>query len=208
MDASPFSVILTELIRRIDGAFACALVDREGETVDYAGTGDPFDVKVAAAHFRILLQQVEEYGVLGVPRSLLVRGRKRSILVRGLPDGYAVVLLLRKRAGFAASERAFLVCERALAAEAGWMRVEPQAAWYPVVVEVDLRGRPKTVGDPGVAVEVLGSVMGLPRRERGFRVRLASGSELTLVREPGDRWYGDEHSGAPKNQGENQAEKA
>jgi hypothetical protein len=41
-------------------------------------------------------------------------------------------------------------------------------------------------------VEVLGAVMGLSVRERGFRVRTAQGAELMLVREPNQRWYADE----------------
>jgi hypothetical protein len=41
-------------------------------------------------------------------------------------------------------------------------------------------------------LEVLGSVMGLATRERGFRVRLDSGIELTLVREAGGFWYADD----------------
>ena len=44
----------------------------------------------------------------------------------------------------------------------------------------------------GHEVEVLGAVMGLPERERGFRVRLATGKEITLVREAGHHWYADE----------------
>jgi hypothetical protein len=35
-------------------------------------------------------------------------------------------------------------------------------------------------------------VMGLPRGERGFRVRTATGGELTVVREAGNTWYADE----------------
>jgi hypothetical protein len=48
--------------------------------------------------------------------------------------------------------------------------------------------------DPdGVTYEctVLGTIANLPRRERGFRVRLPSQAELNLVREPGGHWYAD-----------------
>lgn len=177
---------------RLPGAFACALVDLGGETVDYAGVGDPFEVKVAAAHVRILLNDLEELGALGVPRWIVIRGAKRSFVGRRLPDGYALVVLLRRRAGFTASERAFVACERALATEAGWSPLASPPAWFPVRVEVDPRGRPTRLGSPAITVEVFGSVMGLPRRERGFRVRLTTGSEVTLVREPGHCWYADE----------------
>ncbi|MBX3190495.1 MAG: hypothetical protein KF819_26075 [Labilithrix sp.] len=200
MDASAFAVILGELISRLPGAYACSLVDGSGETVDYAGLGDPFDVKVAAAHARILLNQVEELGALGAPRWIVIRGAARSIIARKLPEGYAIVVLLRRRAGFTASERAFATCAAALAREAGWPLEAPErggeAAWIPVDVEIDQRGRPAFIGAPPVRVEVLGSVMGLPRRERGYRVRTAAGTELTVVREAGNCWYADDRHDA------------
>ncbi len=37
------------------GALAAALVDGEGETVDYAGLLSPYDIKVLAAEWRIVL---------------------------------------------------------------------------------------------------------------------------------------------------------
>jgi len=203
MDASPFAIILSDLIARVPGAFACALVDLEGETVDYAGLGDPFEVKIAAAHLRILLRQIEEYEKLGDPRWIIVRGERRSVVARRLPDGYALVLLLRRRAGFMPTQRAYEVCERELAKEAAWPHRERRPQWQPVDVETDRRGRPRRVSarvrsdaeggtKVSATVEVLGSVMGLPARERGFRVRLAHGTEVTLVREPGGAWYADD----------------
>lgn len=192
MDASAFSRILEELIGRVPGAYACALVDQLGETVDYAGTCDPFDVKIAAAHLQILLDQVARWAVLGEPRSVVVRGQQRSFVARQLPDGYALVVLLRRRAGFSASRRAFAACERALAIEAGWPLSIEEAIWHPTSVETDRRGRPAVIGPERLRVEVLGSVQGLPAFERGFRVRTADGSELTLVREPKRAWYSDE----------------
>ncbi len=195
MDASPFARILGELVARIPGAHAAALVDSEGETVDYAaGRADPFEVKVAAAHLRIVLNEIAR-SPLGHPTSLVVRGTHASFLARSLPDGYAVVVMLRKRAGFASTSRALTVCERRLHAEANWPPVERRGAWYPVYVRAEAGARPKFVGaagSRGEPVEVLGAVMGLARGERGFRVRLASGVELTLVREPGGFWYADE----------------
>lgn len=192
MEATAFAQILSELLSRLPGAFACALVDLGGETVDYAGFGDPFDMKIAAAHVRIVLNDLEEYKTLGDPRWIVIRGEKRSFIGRRLPEGYAIVVLLRRRAGFTSSERAYAVCERALAAEAGWTVKATRQAWFPLEVVVDRRGRPTVVGTPPVSVEVLGAVMGLPGRERGFRVRLATGSELTVVRESGRVWYADE----------------
>lgn len=190
MDATPFTPILEQALGRIPGAYAAALVDNEGETVDYTGLADPFDVKVAAAHIRICLHELERYGALGLPRWIVIRGAKKSLIARALADGYALVVLLRRRAGFTASRRAFAACARALAAEAGWRINDDEPIWYPVVVESDRRGRPRRVSD--APVEVLGAVMGLPSRERGFRVRTEGGTELTLVRESRNCWYADE----------------
>lgn len=191
MEKSAFAQILADLLARIPGAFACALVDELGETVDYAGAGDPFDVKVAAAHLGILFNELRQISALGEPNTLVIRGEKRSLVGRRLPEGYALVVLLRRRAGFAPSSRAFSACERALASEAGWPGSATQA-WFPVEVAVDGRGRPVTVGLPPLASVVLGAVVGLAPREKGFRVRLETGSEVTLVREPGRIWYADE----------------
>jgi hypothetical protein len=190
MDRTPFTPILDELLSRVPGAYACALVDREGETVDYAGLGDPFDVKVAAAHLRIVMHAIEQYQLLGTPRWLVIRADRKSIIARALPQSYALVVMLRRRAGFTASNRAFLACERAICAEAGLETPVRGPAWYPVEVVADRRSRPLRVA--GGPVEVMGSIVGLGPRERGFRVRIASGRELTLVRESLHRWYADE----------------
>lgn len=203
-DTTPFTPILEALIERVSGAVSAALVDSEGETVDYAGVGDPFDLRVAAAHLQILLAGVERVQALGEARWMVIRGARKSIAASVLPDGYVLVLLLRARAAFTISTRALKVCTRALAQEAGWSDLEKrdgvkQRSWFEVMVRTDRRGRPTSVraafGDPQtkpIAVEVLGAVMGLSVRERGFRVRTAEGSELTLVREPRLRWYADE----------------
>ena len=127
----------------------------------------------------------------------MLRGKRKSVAASVLPDGYALALLLRPRAAFSISTRALKVCTRALAAEAGWTDLEQrdgvkQRSWFPVVVETDHRGRPTRIGANSVIVEVLGAVMGLAVRERGFRVRTHEGTELTLVREPQQRWYADE----------------
>jgi predicted regulator of Ras-like GTPase activity (Roadblock/LC7/MglB family) len=196
-DATSFTTILDALVARVAGAYAAALVDSQGETVDYAGRGDPFDVRVAAAHSQLVLAAMQRFGALGKPRWIVIRGAKKSVAASVLPDGYVLMLLLRARAAFTLSPRALTVCVRALAREAGWDDLaaspsEERRSWFDVIVETDRRGRPTHLGEKRVPVEVLGAIMGLSVRERGFRVRTAEGSELTLVREPKQRWYADE----------------
>ena len=192
-DATPFTSILADLLEAVPGAYAVALVDAEGETVDYTGRGDTFDLRVAAAHLQLVLQGVDRFNALGSTRWITVRGRKKSIAATVLPEGYALTFLLRPRSAFAISTRALHVCMRALAEEAGWKELgEGGGTWFPVSVATDRRGRPVRLGEKGTDVEVLGALVGLSRRERGFRVRTANGSEFMLVREAGQRWYADE----------------
>jgi hypothetical protein len=194
MDASSFQHILSDLIGRIPGAYAASLVDAEGESVDYAGDVSPFDVRLAAAHWRIVLDDIAR-STLGSARSLVVRGATKSFLAFALPDEYALVVLLRRRAGFASATRALSACVRALHLEAQWPLPRGTGNWFAVSVACDARRRPSAVSAPPAAahtVEVIGSVVGLPKRDRGFRVRLDSGKELTLVREPRNLWYADE----------------
>lgn len=198
MDATPFTAILDRLIERMPGAYGAALVDGEGETVDYAGLVVPYDIRVAAAYVQIVMRYIESptLAPMGRPKFFSVRGTKKTVVARALPDGYVLAALFRRRAGFAGSQRAFVQCERELAREAGWPAPSGRA-WYAVDVEVDRRGRPLSIA-PGFAIEVLGAVMGLPVREHGFRVRTADGHELTLVREARTIWYADEELSSGK----------
>ena len=139
-ETSAFTAILAALLGRVGGAYACALVDGEGETVDYCGDVDPFDVKVAAAHWTVVLSAVRDATKLGEPSLVAVRGAKRSYVVHAMRDGYALVLLLRRRV-FTVPWRALSECEWALGKEAGWPDREG-LAWHAVEVETDQRRRP------------------------------------------------------------------
>jgi hypothetical protein len=103
--------------------------------------------------------------------------------------------MMRKRAGFARTERAFSVCERALAHEANWPLDEEGSHWIAADVRCDARGRPVSLveEDKTVSLEVLGALAG-STHDRGFRVRKDDGNEITLVREPGWFWYTDQRA--------------
>jgi hypothetical protein len=193
---SRFTEILEGLLRAIPGAQAGALVDFEGETIDYAGDLDPFDVKVAAAHWQLVLGEIADTRI-GAPRQLTVRAHRKSYILRQLQPGYAVVLVLHPRAAFAASDRALQEADARLCAEAGWAAPRVPTRWYCVDVETEAsdRGRPARLRGTGgwQPVEVMGSIVGLGPREKGFRVRLQSGAEMLLVRERMGRWFADEH---------------
>lgn len=189
MDESPFAAILGEFVSRLPGAIAAALVDAEGETVDYVGKYDVYELKVMAAHFRILLGTV---GVLvateGAPSTLIVRGESRTVLGLMAKEGYAVVVVFRRRAGFARREIATLLLIKQLAKEADWA-IESSPPWGAVEVHTDVRGRPLEIvfgGGSRTPVEVLGTF-----GTHGFRVRSDAGHEFCLVREPKNLWYAD-----------------
>ncbi|MDP9033668.1 MAG: hypothetical protein M3O50_02590 [Myxococcota bacterium] len=205
---SPFASILAVLVERIPGARAAALVDSFGETVDYAGGAPPFDLRLSAAHWRIVLDAADGQRSFQGLRWFAVRASKRSYLVYALPDGYALVIALSRAAGFAGWQRAVSMCVRALSKEAGlsWMLGVPSAAWFPIDVLSDTRRRPCSVRIEGrlYRVEILGTIARSGQREarasawdpagreRGWRVRLDTGVEATLIREPGGTWYADD----------------
>jgi hypothetical protein len=199
-DESAFTRILLDYVARVPGAVGAALVDLDGEAVDYAGRISTFDLKLAGAHWQIVLREFAalcETRGLGEPGSLSVRGSARSFIAHVLPDRYSLVLVLGRRAGFTSGTRAFAVCARALAAEAGWtLPAAPRTAtWFALEVLATRGGRPAQIHEESGdhRVEILGQIAGLGPREKGWRVRLSHGPELTLVREPGDHWYADEH---------------
>jgi hypothetical protein len=192
---SAFAAILGGLVGRVPGALAAAFVDRQGETVDYAGRIDPYAVRLAAAHWRIVLDEVNAQRSLRSARWLALRAGRASYILHELPDGYALVVVLTRAAGFSGWRRAVSACVEALGQEAGW--TSSGRSWFPVQVIADQRRRPSSLRPaPGARprpIEVLGAVAGgLARRERGWRVRFDTGVEATLVREPGGVWYSDE----------------
>lgn len=197
---TPFGLILERLIRSSSGALGAVFVDAEGEAVDYAGTLDAFTVKIAAAHMRILLHEAAGSPALGgeTLREITFRSAERSFFIRSMPEGYAFVLLLARRA-FSVSRRALQVTERRLAREAALPLAfeRHETIWYAIDVEceADDHRRPLKVrlGSRWEPLEtVLGTMAGLARGEHGYRVRLQSGAELTLIREPRSCWYTDE----------------
>jgi hypothetical protein len=200
--ATTFSGILGELLAHVPGALGAVLVDREGEAVDYAGRTAPFDLRLAGAHWQIVLRPLAALvnthaRALGAPRALVVRGGRRSFVARFLPDDYILVVVLSRRAGFSPANCAFAVCEHALAKEAGWRRQGLVPPWFALDVVSLRRGRPFRIerGGHETNVEVLGQAPGLVTSGKAWRVRLDAGAELTLVCEPGGHWYSDEPLG-------------
>lgn len=200
-EASVFSAILMRLCEGTR-AIGVALVDKEGETVDYAGYRDPFALRVMAAEWRIVLDVVREVARPGFAdlTELAVRASRVSFAIVALGAGYALVLELPRR-GFALSRRALAQAAREIEHEAElpptlalqrerWSRVEVQTvasdrrrpeavwidgAWQPLVI----LGRHQVAGRRGRPA----------RGEVGYRARVPTGLEFALVREALGAWF-------------------
>lgn len=203
---SEFSGALQKLCESV-AALSVAFVDPEGETVDYAGVVGPFETRVAAAEWGLILRTLKTTPSLtwADTAELYFRGRNRSFVIITLTQGYALVLELPVRS-LCVSQRALLEAVRAISAEAGlilpgiWAAVREH--WARVDVETDRRlRRPRAIWREGrwYAIEIMGRVARdqLRRGESGYRVRLEDGAELTLVREPLNRWYADDLPAQP-----------
>ena len=198
---SPFSSILVRLCEDC-GGLAAALVDGEGETVDYAGLLSPYEIKVAAAEWRIVLKVVQESRVPGFHhvQRLTVRAAGRSFLMEALPDGYAIAVCLPRHC-FNVSRRALAQAIRDLSREAGLELPEARAQsnWVRVSVRTPgatrLHRRPDAIWleDAWSPITILGRYQArdLSHSELGYLARLASGAEVFLVREPLGIWFID-----------------
>lgn len=177
-------------------AHGAALVDGEGETVDYAGRLTPYETRVAAAEWQLVVAGLKEGDAALTPpmAELFVRARRASYAAFAIAEGYILVLLLPKRA-FDVSRRGVIEAIRELCAEAG---LEVPARyfgehWYSVEVREDEEARPTSVwlDQKWMPTLVIGrfSQPDATIIERGYRVMLDDGNELTLVRERLGRWY-------------------
>ena len=192
-----FTYILRRVVEATDGALGAILVDAEGESVDYASAIlDPFEFKVTAAHFQLLLQHLAAGGLTGCagePYRLVVQTDQRGFVVDALPDGYALCMVLDPEAGFGHANRALDEALPELYREAGW--VAPPRHWHAVDVRVGEGGYPAavqtTVG--WLSLDIVGRVaVGLRAGEVGFRVGLVQvDCEFTLTLGHDGRWYAD-----------------
>jgi hypothetical protein len=181
------------------GVLGAALVDADGEAVDYAGRVDSFEIRVAAAEWRIILTLLERssHGPWRETRQLMIRGVKKSFGAVLLPEGYALVVQLLPRC-FRVSPRALSEAVREICENAGLSLADaPAAQWRRVQVNESPppQRRPNSVwvNRKWLPVEVLGRWVGAELRpnEIGYRVRLLGGEEITLVREPLAHWFAD-----------------
>jgi len=206
---SPFNVILEDFLDVVRYARGAAIVDFEGETVDYAGVVDPFELRVAAATFGLVLADLRACRYLCHSDRIAVRMGKGGYMMCVLDESYSLLMMLRSLGTFAVSARLIAEFKSRILLEAG-LPTPARSHWQRVEVEPDVKNaRPERlrvvasvaegargVDDGWTPFEVLGSLVSTAPRERGYRVRLRTGAELTLVREPTRLWFIDERADA------------
>jgi hypothetical protein len=179
-------------------------VDTEGETVDYAGSIDPYEIKIAAAEWSLVVRTLIGTRVFDQRDTfeMCFRAKQRSFAVIILAQGYALVVETPTKS-LHLSRRAVLQAIYEISGEAGLplplTTRGMQERWTRVLVQADRRlRRPVAIwrGDQWISLTILGRLRRdqLGRSESGYRVRTADGKETTLVREPFSRWYAEEWS--------------
>ena len=201
---STFNIILEELLALVPYARAAALVDFEGETVDYAGDLDPYELRVAAATLQLVFADIRPLAQLGSAHQLNACMGRAGYLLRILDPSYSLLVVLRKLGTFVVSQRLLLEIEARILEEAGLPIVRKPSSFR---VDVDTAGsgakaRPARVRPPfdpfaeaeppWVPLEVLGSHVGTAPGEKAYRVRLATGAELNLLRDATKLWFSEE----------------
>lgn len=208
---SAFTPILETLCESCAGCVAVGLVDEEGESVDHAtppGTREDaamiaYDIKLAGAHWQIVMRQAAEQPNLGGVGQLSIQTDAFDYVVRQLFAGYVLILICRPGGVARVSDRALRQVEVELAREAGWPIPGPDRPyWRRLRVQLGPEGRPAALsflvnGRDGVRSHTpwktnfrLLEEQNHPGFERSFRLGLPSGVELDLVREPTGYWYG------------------
>ena len=162
----------------------------------------PYEIKVAAAEWRIVLAVIKESRLPGFHEigGITVRAKGRTFVMEALPDGYAIALCLPQHS-FNVSRRALGQARRELGQEAGLVLPESrsQVNWARVRVRTPagsrLHRRPDAIWleDGWSPITILGRYQArdLSHSELGYLARLVSGAEVFLVREPLGVWFID-----------------
>lgn len=97
----PFNQMLTALVRAVPGGQGAILIDREGEAVDQHTLEDPYQMKVAGAHWgiiRIRLEALFDHFAAGLPRESIITTTNQHVLMGCVGEEYFLVLTLDRLA--------------------------------------------------------------------------------------------------------------
>jgi hypothetical protein len=191
--------ILADLIAHIPGAHSAALVDPDGESVDYTGRA-PLRRQACRCPVPRHVRRAPRIAFWRETKTLVVRGATKSFL-SARPRRTATRSSSSWGSGRGSRPRRVRLAsaQRALEAEAGLSgRVVRSDSGCPSRSTCDGRRRPTSVSSPKrrrLALPLGGARigrMGLANHDRAFRVRLETGAEVMIVRERGGAWYSEE----------------
>ena len=97
----PFKTLLTKLVEDVPGATGAILADWEGESVEQHSNGDPYEMKVTAAHWGILLtlfKEIPEQHDTGPVREAVICTDQQHVIVGALGDEYTLVMTMNQSA--------------------------------------------------------------------------------------------------------------
>ncbi len=93
----PFKDVLGSLVYGVKGGIGAVLVDAEGESVDVFTHGDTYEIRLAGAHYGIVLNRLgEAMGGSGNGdrlQSLSIRAEKLTYTIVPVQEGLFVVLI-------------------------------------------------------------------------------------------------------------------
>ncbi len=104
---SAFADILKQMVDRVPGALGAVFADWEGEAVDQFGHVPALDIKLAGAHWGVVLTLANERlrTMCGEVKELWIEGESSLVLVRHVTDQYFVVLTARRGTHLATAVR-------------------------------------------------------------------------------------------------------
>lgn len=114
---SGFYPILETLVGEVQGARAAIFCDGEGESIDFCGDMDPYDIKVIGAYGAIILDRLAGRPDRA-PELVVISCRRLTICLRRV-ETYILTLVLRRRTFAAGMDEAIERAVRKFVMEAG-----------------------------------------------------------------------------------------
>ena len=97
----PFKRLLTNLVEAVPGASGAILADWEGEAVEQHCDGDPFEMKVTAAHWGIMLTRLKDLHAkypTGPVQESVISTDEQHVIVGAIGDEYTLVMTMSRDA--------------------------------------------------------------------------------------------------------------
>lgn len=96
-----FKRLLSTLVEAVPGASGAILADWEGEAVEQHCQGDPFEMKVTAAHWGILLsllKGLQEQYATGLVQHGVITTDEQHVIVGAIGEEYTLVMTMSRDA--------------------------------------------------------------------------------------------------------------